>query len=83
MLTETFKKYSPEELRPGSSFQSDEELVQEGSKFTQTIFHPVGTCKMGNDENIHRTKIPNTCMNTEDSTIVEHIQVMVNVSYPM
>ena len=49
--TETFKKYSPEELRPGSSFQSDEELVQEGSKFTQTIFHPVGTCKMGNDEN--------------------------------
>ena len=49
--TETFKKYKPEELRPGSQFQSDEELVQEGSKFTQTIFHPVGTCKMGNDEN--------------------------------
>ena len=49
--TDTFKKYKPEELRPGSQFQSDEELVQEGSKFTQTIFHPVGTCKMGNDEN--------------------------------
>jgi choline dehydrogenase len=49
--SETFKKYQPEELRPGSQFQSDEELVQEGSKFTQTIFHPVGTCKMGNDEN--------------------------------
>ena len=49
--SETFKKYNPEELRPGPKFQSDEELVQEGSKFTQTIFHPVGTCKMGNDEN--------------------------------
>ena len=49
--SKTFKKYHPEELRPGSKFQSDEELVQEGSKFTQTIFHPVGTCKMGNDEN--------------------------------
>ena len=49
--SETFKKYHPEELRPGSKFQSDEELVQEGSKFTQTIFHPVGTCKMGSDEN--------------------------------
>jgi len=49
--SETFKKYQPKELRPGSQFQSDEELVQEGSKFTQTIFHPVGTCKMGNDEN--------------------------------
>jgi choline dehydrogenase len=49
--SETFQKYHPEELRPGSQFQSNEELVQEGSKFTQTIFHPVGTCKMGNDEN--------------------------------
>ena len=48
--SETFKKYHPEELRPGAKFQSNEELVQEGSKFTQTIFHPVGTCKMGNDE---------------------------------
>ena len=48
--SETFQKYHPEELRPGSQFQSDEELVKEGSKFTQTIFHPVGTCKMGNDE---------------------------------
>ena len=49
--TDTFKKYNPEELRPGKECQTDEELVQEGSKFTQTIFHPVGTCKMGNDEN--------------------------------
>ena len=49
--TETFKKYKPEELRPGPQYISDEQLVEEGSKFTQTIFHPVGTCKMGNDEN--------------------------------
>ena len=28
-----------------------EELVKAGSDFTQTIFHPVGTCKMGNDDN--------------------------------
>ena len=47
--SETFKKYFPEEFRPGYKFQSDKELVNEGSKFTQTIFHPVGTCKMGND----------------------------------
>ena len=31
--------------------QDDEELVKAGSDFTQTIFHPVGTCKMGSDEN--------------------------------
>ncbi len=48
--SETFKKYYPEELRPGTNYLSDDELVKEGSKFTQTIFHPVGTCKMGNDD---------------------------------
>ena len=50
LKSKTFKKYQPEELRPGFEFESDEELVKEGSKFTQTIFHPVGTCKMGNDD---------------------------------
>ena len=48
--SEIFKKHYPEEFRPGNEFKSDEELVSEGSKFTQTIFHPVGTCKMGNDK---------------------------------
>jgi choline dehydrogenase len=46
-----FKQYQPEEFRPGINIQNDEELVKAGSLFTQTIFHPVGTCKMGNDEN--------------------------------
>ena len=50
MESETFKKYKPEEYRPGAHITDDEELVKEGSNFTQTIFHPVGTCKMGQDE---------------------------------
>ena len=49
--TETFKKYEPEEYRPGAHIKDDEELVKAGSDYTQTIFHPVGTCKMGQDEN--------------------------------
>jgi choline dehydrogenase len=49
--SKTFKQFSPEEFRPGLEFQSEEDLVNEGSKYTQTIFHPVGTCKMGNDNN--------------------------------
>ena len=49
--TNTFKKYEPEEFRPGISILDDEELIKEASNYAQTIFHPVGTCKMGKDEN--------------------------------
>ena len=48
--SKTFKKYEPEEYRPGIQIKDDEELVKAGSDYTQTIFHPVGTCKMGNDD---------------------------------
>ena len=50
MESETFKKYKPEEYRPGIDINDDEELVKAGSDYTQTIFHPVGTCKMGQDD---------------------------------
>jgi choline dehydrogenase len=49
--TETFKKYEPQEYRPGVHIINDEELVKAASDHAQTIFHPVGTCKMGNDKN--------------------------------
>ena len=45
--TDTFKKYEPEEFRPGINIQDDEELIKAASDYSQTIFHPVGTCKMG------------------------------------
>ncbi|WP_322067230.1 GMC family oxidoreductase [Burkholderia ubonensis] len=42
-------RYAPEEFAPGANLQSDEEIIQGISKLAGTIFHPVGTCKMGND----------------------------------
>ena len=50
MAARALQRYRPEELRPGSDVQSDEDLVREAGKLGTTIFHPVGTCKMGNDE---------------------------------
>ncbi|MCX7217635.1 MAG: GMC family oxidoreductase N-terminal domain-containing protein [Burkholderiales bacterium] len=41
------KKYAPQELKPGAQFQSEEELMQAAAEIGTTIFHPVGTCKMG------------------------------------
>lgn len=41
--------YRPEEFRPGPAFESQEELVQAAGDIGTTIFHPVGTCRMGAD----------------------------------
>jgi choline dehydrogenase len=41
------KKYSPEEILPGSEYRTDEELAMAAGKVGTTIFHPVGTCRMG------------------------------------
>ena len=40
-------KYAPDEFKPGREFQSDAELVKAAGDVGTTIFHPVGTCKMG------------------------------------
>ena len=39
--------YQPVEHLPGPQFTSDEELVREGANIANTIFHPVGTARMG------------------------------------
>jgi choline dehydrogenase len=39
--------FEPVEYLPGVSLQSEEELRQAASAIGTTIFHPVGTCKMG------------------------------------
>jgi choline dehydrogenase len=41
------KKYEPEEFMPGVQFETDAQLVEAAGNIGTTIFHPVGTCKMG------------------------------------
>jgi choline dehydrogenase len=43
-------RYFPEEHLPGAQFVTDEELVREGGKIANTIFHPVGTARMGSPD---------------------------------
>jgi len=44
------KPYAPDEYKPGKQYQSDEELIKAAGDIGTTIFHPVGTCKMGRDD---------------------------------
>ncbi|MEN9537897.1 MAG: hypothetical protein RLZZ126_132 [Pseudomonadota bacterium] len=43
-------KYQPEEWKPGVQFQSDGELARLAGDIATTIFHPVGTTKMGRND---------------------------------
>ncbi|AVX03518.1 choline dehydrogenase [Maritalea myrionectae] len=51
MTAQRLKPFAPEEILPGPDKKTDEELLFEAGNIATTIFHPVGTCKMGNDEN--------------------------------
>ena len=41
--------YAPQEWKPGTQYESDEELTRLAGDIATTIFHPVGTTKMGAD----------------------------------
>ncbi|HRK23744.1 MAG TPA: GMC family oxidoreductase N-terminal domain-containing protein [Beijerinckiaceae bacterium] len=47
VAAEPLRKYRPEEFLPGAHLTSDDELVRGAGDCGTTIFHPVGTAKMG------------------------------------
>ncbi|MGH9807303.1 MAG: GMC oxidoreductase, partial [Terriglobia bacterium] len=49
MASKALEKYAPEEFQPGLSVSSQVDLEKAAGELGTTIFHPVGTCKMGND----------------------------------
>ena len=42
-------RYQPQEFKPGVQYQSDADLARLAGDIATTIFHPVGTTKMGRD----------------------------------
>ena len=44
------QKFSPEEFKPGPAYSTDDDLAKAAGDIASTIFHPVGTCKMGQDD---------------------------------
>jgi len=49
MAAKALAKYQPEEWKPGPDLQTDAQLERAAGDLGTTIFHPVGTCKMGSD----------------------------------
>jgi choline dehydrogenase-like flavoprotein len=51
MAQPAMAQYAPEEFKPGPAFQTDAELATGAGDIASTIFHPVGTARMGTDAN--------------------------------
>jgi choline dehydrogenase len=49
MAAASLARFAPEELKPGAHLQSDHDLQNAAGDLGTTIFHPVGTCRMGSD----------------------------------
>ena len=49
MAAKALERFQPKEWKPGPDVESDEALRQVAGDLGTTIFHPVGTCKMGHD----------------------------------
>ena len=49
MQASALAPFEPEELKPGPDIVTDEDLADAARNLGTTIFHPVGTCKMGSD----------------------------------
>ena len=49
MHSKALKRFKPIEWKPGEAVQSDTQLLEAARELGTTIFHPVGTCKMGAD----------------------------------
>jgi choline dehydrogenase len=45
------RRYNPQEIRPGPTATADADLLRAIGNIATTIFHPVGTCRMGSDGN--------------------------------
>lgn len=43
-------RFNPQEYLPGPDAASDEALLEASARYSTTIFHPVGTAKMGRDD---------------------------------
>jgi choline dehydrogenase-like flavoprotein len=49
MAASALAKYQPEEWKPGLAVEDDGALMRAAGDLGTTIFHPIGTCKMGRD----------------------------------
>lgn len=65
MKSNALKPFTPEEMLPGPNLNSESELQNAARDLGTTIFHPVGTCAMGEVDVNGNAKDPMTVLDSE------------------
>ena len=65
MKSNALKPFTPEEMLPGPNLTSEAELQNAARDLGTTIFHPVGTCKMGKVDVHGESDDPMTVLDSE------------------
>jgi choline dehydrogenase len=73
-------KHAPDEFLPGPAFQSDEDLVVAAGNVGTTIFHPVGTCRMGRADDPQAVVDPSLRVRGIDALRVIDASVMPTIT---
>lgn len=72
--------YLPEECSPGSEVVSDEDLLTSIGNISTTIFHPVGTCRMGEDPDKGAVVTPKLKVHGIDNVYIADASVMPSIT---
>lgn len=72
--------YAPEEFKPGTKYQTDDDLARLAGDIASTIFHPVGTVKMGHPEDETAVLDPHLRVKGVDGLRVVDASVMPTIT---
>ncbi len=71
--------YLPKEYHPGSRVTSDQDLLTSIGNISTTIFHPVGTCRMGEESDKGAVVTPKLKLHGVDNVYIADASVMPRI----
>ena len=79
MTTKRMAAFKPIEEKPGAEIQSDEELAEAAGRIATTIFHPVGTTRMGPEGDTMAVVDPRLAVNGVGGLTIADASVMPKI----
>jgi choline dehydrogenase len=76
----SLQEFQPEEYRPGRRYQTDSELIEAIGDVAATIFHPVGTAKMGDASDPYAVVTPQLSVHGLEHLSIADASVMPQIT---